>query len=212
MWNSTFEIGTSETLTVLLALLPGFVTAEIIRALTVREQRSPFERVIQGLFFTFVDHASWMIVKWMTLDFIAMLADRADGSAPAYNLVGLFVCAVGWGIFGTWILNEGKLHRLLRNPRVGLTKSAARPNQWYDAFYRQRNHVYVVVHLKNKRRIYGWPRLFPDNSDHGHLFLMNARWLGGKHEDTGRLVSMLIDARNIEVVEFVPFEQGQEHE
>ncbi len=125
----------TKPIALLLALLPGLVTAELLHALTVREKREPLERVIQALLFTFLCHVTWVPVR-AGID--AVFRQGVDGKPPVWSsagdLVGLCGCAIAWGLIGALLVNSGALYRVLRWAR--LTKHASRPNQWYDAFYR----------------------------------------------------------------------------
>ena len=100
--------------------------------------------------------------------------------------------------------NKDKIHKLLRYLRN--TKKTSYPSQWYRAF--SDNITYIVLHLKDKRRIYGWPKEWPSDPRDGHFLLQNACWLeeeGGKNKEVplDDLEGMLIDSANVEMVEFV---------
>jgi hypothetical protein len=178
------------TLQVLLALLPGFLTAQVVHVLVVREERSPFERVIQALVFTFLSHVLWHFLKavWLT--------DTTN------DLLGLAICALIWGLALTWTINVGFVHDFLRWCR--LTQSDSRPSEWYDAFYDTRQHV--ILHLKDGRRLFGWPRIYPLRADKGHMLLEGAEWLDRPEKVAGKVreVAMLIDVHDLQFVEFVP--------
>lgn len=178
-----------KILEVLLALLPGFLTSEVIGVLVVREERNPFERVVRALIFTFLSHVLWRLVaSWFP-------------ATVAVQLLGLATCALLWGVSLTYVINSDRLHSVLRS--LQLTRAASRPSEWYDAFYRRDWHV--ILHLKDKRRIFGWPLLWPQRGDTGHIFLTGAEWLDGTESlvDAPR-VEILIPVGDIRFVEFVP--------
>jgi hypothetical protein len=84
---------------------------------------------------------------------------------------------------------------------------------------------YIVLHLKDGRRIYGWPQQWPSDSSTGHFELMESRWLEGPpttqqdvlKEDqnssearpkSGSLMivdSILVSAVDVEIVEILKF-------
>lgn len=183
------DLPTYDVIEILLALLPGFLTAAIIGALVLREERSTFDRIIQALIFTFLSHVLWGCIAWLV---------------PTYegvHFLGLAACAIAWGLLFTYIINTGKLHDFLR--RRGITRTASRPNEWYDAFYRTEQHV--ILHLKDGRRLFGWPLLYPQSADRGHSFLTGAEWLGlQSNAPTSPRVSFLVGVDDIRFVEFVP--------
>jgi len=79
------------------------------------------------------------------------------------------------------------------------------PSEWYSAF--SRREQYVVLHLADDRRLYGFPEEWPDQSDAGHFVITEAEWLvDGDGE--GRLPiphveAILIPASKVEMVEFM---------
>ena len=186
----------NETLHVLLALLPGLVTVAIVHALTVRQNLAPLERIIQALLYTFLNHVFWQIA-------VVLINLKWDWKPSINgNLIGLFLCGAFLGLAMTLVINHDWLHGLLRLCRI--TKSTSRPNEWYDAFYRW--DEYVVVHLRDGRRLFGWPRLYPDTATEGHLILEDAEWLfdEAKYSPAENRLHIMIPVGSIEFVEFVP--------
>lgn len=173
----------------MLMLLPGFVTAEIIGILVLREERKTLDRVIQALIYTFLVHLLWAPFAWVF------------STGPKADLVGLGLCAILLGLILTWTINTGAVHGLLRS--LNLTKAASRPNEWYDAFYDKQE--YVILHLKDGRRLFGWPRLYPFKPDKGHILLEESEWLDRPGRKPGRpKVDLLIDVSEVRFVEFLP--------
>jgi hypothetical protein len=187
MIESMGEFAGQGTLSILLALFPGLITLQIIRALTIRDGLPISERIIQALLYTFLCHATWAAIGRLF---------GMDG----VSLVGLACAAMFWGAFLSWLINSDKLHVFLR--RMGLTKRTSRPNEWYNAFYR--TEKYVVVHLKDGRRVFGYPRIWPDTPNQGHLFIQEARWLREEGEPGEERTEMLICVQDVQFVEFVP--------
>lgn len=177
-------------LSLLLALLPGLIVAEVGAALTVRSRRSRFDRVVQALLFTLLVHACWFPFRSLF---------------PGYGVLGLSVLALGLGVLLAWVINTGHLHAVLR--RLHVTKKGSRPTEWYDAFYR--TPEYVVLHLKDGRRLFGWPRLWSDRSSEGHVLLEDAQWL--EVTPPKARTSMLVAAEDIGIVEFVPRSHKGDH-
>jgi len=185
-------------LQVLLALLPGFLTVQILDVLVVREDRTPFERVIQALIFTFLVHVIWYLSK------------SALPAPPGGDLTGLALSSLVLGVVVTFAINSGWIHRFLRWCR--LTRAASRPSEWYDAFYEKKEHV--VLHLKDGRRVFGWPKLYPLRPDKGHLLVENAEWLDRDRPDPSvgkRDIDLLIDVTDVRFVEFVPLKPKEKN-
>jgi len=180
------ELGALQAL---LALLPGFLTVQVLDVLVVREDRKPLERVIQALIFTFLAHVIWYFGKGVF------------PVPPGGDLTGLAVSSLVLGLVVTFEINLGFMHRFLRWCR--LTRAGSRPSEWYDAFYGKKE--YVILHLKDGRRIFGWPKLYPHRPDKGHVLVGNADWLDRPDPSVGRRdIDFLIDVTDIRFVEFVP--------
>ena len=57
------NLTSNEIITILLFLLPGFVTAAIFFSYTSHLKPSPFERVIQALVFSIINHAAVEVIR-----------------------------------------------------------------------------------------------------------------------------------------------------
>jgi hypothetical protein len=67
-----------------------------------------------------------------------------------------------------------------------------------------KNVTYVVLHLKDERRLYGWPIEWPSVPDRGHFLLVQASWLKDTEEIPIKGVkSILIDVNDVRWVEFM---------
>lgn len=173
----------------LLALLPGFLTAHIVAALVLREDRTAFDQIIRALIYTFLTHVIWSWCPW-----------SGKPGTPT-ELLGLAIVSILLGLVLTFLINTGILHDLLR--RTGITQAASRPNEWYDAFYEMQYRT--VLHLHDGRRVFGWPRIYPVQPDKGHILLQGAEWLDRPGDARNiPFVDLLIDVKDIRFVEFVP--------
>ena len=185
-----------ETLDVLFMLLPGFVTAAVVRRLTVVEEQPVFEQLVQALIYTFIVQVAWQTPVFMV------------GANPSLyqHAIGLFVVALAFGLFLAWAINNDSIHKRLRNWEV--TKETALRNPWYEAFYQHNKH-FVVLHLKDGRRVFGWPRLYPELPSRGHILLEAASWLHYANDrerqyDVRSELKILVNGDDVEFVEFVP--------
>lgn len=230
------ETAGSELMQGLLLILPGLVTVAIIQSLTVKQKLEPLERVIQALLYTFVNHVTWQ--TFLSIINIGLLVFTWghhwwEPTAKA-QLVCLGGSAVAWGLIATWVINVGWLHDKLRDLKwlrerlaklpvpkflrltgiwpatsFGLTKRSSRPSEWYDAFY-EGTTPFVVIHLKDARRLYGWVKFYPDLPTEGHLLLCDAEWLPNELPKEVEpvpppipLVRILINVADVQFVEFV---------
>jgi len=81
------------------------------------------------------------------------------------------------------------------------TRESSYASEWFSAFL---NITYVVLHLKDERRLYGWPIEWPSEPHNGHFLITDAAWLDGDKElPIAGVDNILIDAREVKWVEFM---------
>lgn len=188
---------TSEIVAVLTFLLPGFVGAAVFYALTSHPRPGEFDRVVQALVFTTVGQA----VAWL-LRLLASVWWEYQWPAEL-ELTAAVASAVGVALLAAYAANHDTLHRPLR--WLGVTRETSYPSEWYSTFANNRG-CYVVLYLKGRRRLYGWPWEWPSHADRGHFRLIDAEWL----DDAGNKASLeigdtiLVPASEVEMVSFVP--------
>ena len=191
-------------------LLPGFVTAWVFYGLTSHPKTSSFERVVQALIFTAIGQA---IV--LPLGFALLLLGDWCGALGTWNesskFVNSVIVALLLGHFLAWGANSNWYHEKLN--KLGITSRTSRPNSWFSAFHG--NQRYVLLHLKNERRLQGWPNEWPDDPAKGHFLIEEPAWI--LDDNTVQEVitdeAILIDAADVEMVEILRMEDEiVEHE
>ncbi len=193
------ELPSKEVVGLFWDLLPGFVAAWIFYNLTSYKKPSSFERIIQAFIFTAFVLPVRFVIK-LALLWIGRYWAIGEWNADASLAFGV-VIAVGVGLLATWVTNTNWLHTAIAT-KLKLTKRTAYPSEWFSAFNRDRR--YVFLHLKDKRKLYGWPEEFPDQSDTGHFILMNPAWV---RKDRKRIAlcnmeRLLVPAEMVTIVEF----------
>ena len=211
----------ADIIAVIQKLLPGFVAAWVFYGLTIYVKPSPFERVIQAFIFMALLQPLQAGARYL----MCLIGEHAfslgpwDETAESAWAVGL---AVGLGlVFARWANNNSIHSRLfewdwydksLRKawglkwlPRWRWTSRTSHPSEWYSALNSRER--YVILHLKGDkpRRIYGWPREWPNDPSNGHFLLNQAKWL---LDDGGEAILhnvdvMLIAASDVEMVEII---------
>ncbi|MGK8186959.1 DUF6338 family protein [Serratia marcescens] len=188
----------SEIFDILKYLLPGFVTAWIFHALTAHPKQNQFERIIQALIFTLFIQCAISITKYSLLK-VGRYYSVGNWNETSELLWSVFF-AVSLGIIFVYFANNGHLHSLLS--RLKVTKQTPYPSEWEDIF----NQVatYVIVNLKNERRISGWPIIFPSDPTKGHLVLQDPEWIiDGEYIKLESAEYITISVADIEYVEFL---------
>lgn len=195
----------SEVVSILTFLLPGFVAAAVFYSLTSYPKPGEFERVVQALIFTIVVQA----VVGVLVTVLFWVGDWFGGGvwadAPFTKTGEITISvpiAIMLGLVAVRIANNDTLHRLLRN--LQFTRETSYPSEWYSAFSRHPDS-YVVLHLKGERRLYGWPEEWPTRPDLGHFLIAEGEWLVDDDRVLAKGVSaIMVPASEVEMVEFLP--------
>ena len=192
----------SEVVTVLTFLLPGLVASGIFYLLTAYPRPNEFNQIVQALIFTSVVQT---IVRAI------ILFGYWLGAEPLWmgdwEVVFALLIAVAFALIWSWLTNYDTLHRFLRWIKV--TKETSYPSEWYPAFARN-SKCYVVLHLKGKRRLYGWPDEWPSRPGQGHFRILEPEWLTEEENrpSTG-VEEILISVDQVEMVEFLEMESSE---
>lgn len=179
-------------------LLPGFLAAWIFYSFTSYIKPSQFERVIQALIFTLIVHSITdclqSIFFWLGRFFMV-----AEWNKQSSQITSIFSASLVGFIFA-YFANTDKFHCLIRT--LGISKETSYPSEWFGVF--SKNVTYVVLHMKDGRRIYGWPTEWPSDPSKGHFSLEQASWLANAREIpiTG-VHYILIQVEDVKWVEFM---------
>ena len=188
---------TAELVGVLTFLLPGFVGAAVFYALTSHPRPGEFDRVVQALVFTTVAQAMTWAARWL-----ASLRWPTYEWPAGLELLVAVAGAVGLALLAATISNHDAAHRLLR--RIGITRETSYPSGWYSGFA-QNPRSYVILHLQDDRRLYGWPEEWPGSSATGYFRITEALWLNGAHDNDAmqETVEVLVPADSVDMVQFL---------
>lgn len=186
-----------DLVTLLQYLAPGFVVAWVFFSLTSHNKPSQFERVVQALIFTVVIQ---LLVKFETA--IALwLGQKVDLGTwtSTSSLAASLITALTVGVVLS-VGTHGDAHALLR--KWGLSSRSSHPCEWFGIFKEYQR--FVVLHLKDGTRIFGWPKVWPSKAQSGHFFITSAHRTAadGEQQDLPHLDGILIDAKDVSWVEF----------
>lgn len=183
-------------------LLPGFVTAAIFYNLTSYPKPSQFERVIHALIFTLFIKAGVEVIEYLFGE------TNSLWSVVQWNetvsVIFSILIAIGFALILSYFANNDTIHKVLR--RTGITRETSFPSEWFGSFLE--NVTFVVLHLHDGRRLYGWPIEWPSESTKGHFFIQDPIWIHGDEHDaeekqiTG-VSNILIDVTDVKWVEFI---------
>ncbi|MBC8419744.1 MAG: hypothetical protein H8E10_14230 [Desulfobacterales bacterium] len=187
-----------NVVTILQYLLPGFLAAWVFYGFTSYPKPSQFERVIQALIFTLIIQAAVFVEKAIFLK-IGVLCNIGKWHGQ-YEILCSTLSAIFLGTLFSYFSNNDKFHKVIR--KIGISRETSFPSEWFGTFLK--NVTYIVLHLKDGRRLYGWPIEWPSVPDRGHFLLVQASWLKDTEELPIKGVeSILIDVRDVRWVEFM---------
>ncbi len=189
----------NSVVSILQFLLPGFIAAWLFYSLTSYPKPSQFERVVQALIFTLFVQALVSIVKYLFLK-LGEYYNTGDWTESSSLLVSIII-AIVFGIIFSYFANNDKIHKYLRDK--GITRETSYPSEWFGSFLN--NVTFVVLHLNDERRLYGWPIEWPSEPTNGHFVIADPSWLEKEGEEkriTG-VSSIMINVKDIKWVEFM---------
>jgi Family of unknown function (DUF6338) len=187
-----------ETIALLTYLMPGFLMAWLFYAFTSHSRPSQFERVVQALIFTVIINAL-VVVERPLFEFTGTWVILRTWDKDAEVLASVFT-ALALGFAFVYFSNKDTFHSFLR--RRGLSYRSGLPNEWCTVFAPREQ--FVVVHLKDDRRLYGWPKVWPADPEKGHLFLTLASWVHGETAvELSDAEGILLNVQDVAHVEFL---------
>ena len=161
-----------EVLLLVYKLLPGFLTAWVFFGLTAHKRGNPFEPIVQALIFSaFIQFPVTAIQSvLLCLGRLAALGPWTEGISLFYS----FLTAVVFGLLFAWLANTNKLHQRLYE--WGISTRTSYPTELFG-LVNEDARWFVVLHLKDGRRLYGWPYEWPDYLDSGRFIMVHVEWL-----------------------------------
>ncbi|CAI1502715.1 Uncharacterised protein [Serratia quinivorans] len=196
----------SEIFDILKFLLPGFLTAWIFHALTSHPKQAQFERIVQALIFTVIAQGLSTFVKPVLL-WLGKFHSFGIWTNTT-QLVWSYIAAIIVGLVFSAFANNDLLHKLFRLLRI--TKETSYPSEWFGTFHC--NEWFVIVHLNDERRVFGWPHEWSSDPTKGHVVLMNPSWVTEDgYVDMNTVGLMLLNVTDIKWVEFLQETPGVDY-
>ncbi len=168
-----------EAASIVVVLLPGFVSAAIVHALCVRPKQSEFEKVVEAFLNMFV---VVVVYGFAVGKFPLSMEATADKDATSYQLIidrapflYLILIALGWSLLICYCEQTDFPFKVLR--RLRLTTRTSRSSIWDDAFSSYGQTSYVQVELSDGRLVLGYARKYSDDTKDMGLFLEDAGWV-----------------------------------
>lgn len=188
-----------DAIAILAYLLPGFTAAWLFYGLTSHPKPPQFERLVEALVFTFVIQATLPLVKW-SLELIGKILPLRPWDESAQLLASL-ILAILFGTLLAYFTNKDSFHKWLRSKRF--TSRTSHPSEWFYVF--SEKVQFVILHLKDGRRLYGWPKEWPVDPARGQFYIQEPSWISneGKEINLPQLDGILVQVQDVKWVEFL---------
>lgn len=195
---------TFEAINILFLLVPGFISIRVLDSVITRKNTNNPSKVTEAFVFSFLIYASVNVFyRWEPL-----VTAHKTGDIFSYSFTNDI-----WLIFLTLALSlliplligaciHNDIHTKIFR-KFNITDKTSRTSVWQDVYVNEKRHV--VAHLKDGRRVYGWPMYYSHSSEESHLYLFQPAWI----TDDGNYIEcqthgMLLKNEDVEIIEFMP--------
>ncbi|MDH1511822.1 DUF6338 family protein [Pseudomonas mosselii] len=187
-----------EVIPLLQYLIPGFLTAWIFYSFTAFKRPDTFGQIVQALIFTFIIQLLVGLVEALAL-WLGKHVYAMGLWTPTTKSLWSGVVALALGGTSCYFACNDRLHSWLRDK--GITKKTSHPTEWYSAFTGFQR--FVVLHLVDERRLYGWPLHWPTEPKEGQFVIQDPSWLDDNGTEMPIAAEIFtIDASRVQWVEF----------
>ena len=179
------------------------LVAWVFYGLTSNKKPLQFERIVQALIFTLAVRVL-VFVEYTVLEYLGNWIVLRPWDSDA-DLTCSFLSAIALGLMIALTSNTDRFYKILRDN--GLSSRSAHPSEWYGTLSELPR--YVVLHLKDERRLYGWPKTWPSDPKNGHFFIITPSWIDeGNDNPLESTEGLLINVVDVKWVEFLKEPEG----
>jgi hypothetical protein len=194
---------TTQLVTLLQTLLPGFVTSIIFYWLATAPKPSQFERVIQALIGSGIIS---VLVEGLRIFFLWIGSWIAIGTwnTGVETFYSLLLATILGLLLARWA-HTNFLYSIAQDCKL-TSRSSVLISEWEFSFSKFRDR-YVVLNLLDGRRLMGYPTARPADPVSGHYLIEDPYWLGPNGEREAGVAAIMILNSDVHWVEFL---QGPE--
>jgi hypothetical protein len=196
---------TEEALSLLIFLLPGFLSMAILDMLTPGKRTDNLQKIINALIFSLIVYSIYFLI-FEDYPIIPIEKDAQSNKdilidSHRLNLLILVVISLGIALIMGYLIKKDLHMKFLR--WLNVTDRTSRSNVWFDVFTDKKS--YVIVNFKDGRRLFGWPEYFSDDPNDQTIFLCHASWIDGDGQivDLDNKGILVTPNEPIETIEFV---------
>ena len=161
-------MGPADVIAVADELIYGFVCVWVHYGLAARERPEPFLYTLEALVYSQLVRISAAGVEH--------LAGAQGVDLSTWGLALPWALAALLGVLTAALANHDLTHRLFR--ALHITDRTSHPSTWHRALtLAARNQQWILLHLKDGRRLFGWPEQWPEDPRAGDYFtIAEASW------------------------------------
>lgn len=188
-----------QAVPILRLVLPGFLATFIFYWMSDAPKPSQFERIVQALMGTVAIQFCTECIKYAAL-WAGKYYEIGSWTGLSTGLCSV-VLALFLGLTLAYLGNKDVLYSAGR--KVGLTHRSAYRSDWHFA-HRTLNDRSVVLQLLDGRRLAGYPRSWPSDTEKGHYLVQFPTWIvDNKFEPATGVSFMLISVVDVLWTEFL---------
>ncbi len=207
---------TYETINLLMLLIPGLISSSIYGGLRRKESSnsSSFERIVESLIFSFLVY----IAVNLSYSWEPLAQAIKNGDEVTYKLSNdkvLILLTFSYALLIPVVLGAVAHYDFHMKALRGLklTDRTSRDTAWDDVFINEKR--FITLHLKDERRLTGWPLYYSNNPDEGFIYLSQVAWIDEENNYIeSKSHGILISKENIDLIEFMltPSEESAQND
>ncbi len=198
----------SDSLTLIRQLLPGFVAAWVRFRLVPSTRRNDLDRVVEAMVLSGVIAILIATLRWLLQwpcrwQWVCVAGPNVYG-----ELAGSLLLALVLGLILAQLTRSDRLFSFLRNR--GWTRESSQYSLRYQTFTTP-PFRFAVLHLKDGRRVKGRPSEGdhdPEHPESGYVLLKYAKWLGDQDDHATERYEMLVPWAEIQLIQFLENPSG----
>ncbi len=196
---------TLEFFNLLLLILPGLVASQVFYSASGSEQKELPARIIDSLIFSFIIYIlAGLFIPWEPILQTKVISGAMQFvlTKNKYLILLNIILIILVPLSFTALHHNDILMKILR--QLNITTKSSRPNTWSDVFLSQDRHI--IVHLKDGRRVRGYPERFSTDPKEGFVYLFNPAWIKNDNNKSFYIETgahgFLINREEIDLIEF----------
>lgn len=191
---------TFQALQILIFLIPGFISATILNALTVRKEKKELGKIIEALIFSMLIYTIYSFLSGRSPVTLNQIEKSIAYSYDTKSFLWLGLLSIGIPTVLSFLITNDWHMKVARKLRI--SRKTARSSVWFDVFSDIRKPI--IINFENGRSIYGWPEYYSDEPENPYIFLFKPAWIQeDKYIDLNVEGILITPEQKIESIEFL---------